>query len=226
PGGRALAIGALVTGLAAAGLVWALTGGGGSDGGASAGGATTGGSGKDSAPQDGAGTAGPSSSTGSGPAAVTVTIAALRDRYSGPCPAPVASAPVFQAAVAVDRVPADVGYRWVTGSGSVTDGGWKTVRIAEGTRSVVLKHTEVSHRAGDPDQDWMALEVRSPRQLTSRRVPFTVSCTTPPAGTPSTARPSPAPSSPGRPTPGPSGSSGSSATGPGGYSGGAYGSGH
>ncbi|MEU1313114.1 protein kinase [Streptomyces cinnamoneus] len=221
-GRRALAVGALVTGLAAAGLVWALTGGGGSDGGSSAGGASTGG-GKDAAPQDGTGTPAPSSSAGSGPAAVTVTIAALRDRYSGPCPAPVGSAPAFQAAVAVDRAPVDVGYRWVTGSGSVTDGGWKTARIGEGERSVVLKHTEVSHRASDPDQDWMALEVRSPRQLTSRRIPFTVSCTAPPAGTPSSSRPSPAPSSPGRPTPGPSGAS---ATGPGGYSGEGYGSGH
>ncbi|MFI9240215.1 protein kinase [Streptomyces sp. NPDC053079] len=213
PGRRraALVAGALVAVLAVGGLVWALTGGGGSDGGGSAGAGGASGSGEKNAgaASQGGGTAAPSSA-GSGQGVTGVTLAALRDRYSGPCPPPEGSAPAFQAAVTVDRSPVDVVYRWVTGSGSVTDGGWKTVRAGEGTRALVLKHTEVSHRATDPDQDWIALEVRSPRQLTSRRVAFTVSCARPPTGgaSPSgssTWSGSPRPSaSSGYPAPGPS----------------------
>ncbi|MEU7136178.1 protein kinase [Streptomyces sp. NPDC046261] len=227
PGRRrtALVAGALVAALAVGGLVWALAQGGGPDGGSPGAGGATGSDGKNAgAASPGGGTAA-SSAAGSGQGVVGVTLKALRDRYSGPCPPPEGSAPAFQAAVTVDRTPVDVVYRWVTASGSVTDGGWKTARA--GTRTLVLKHTEVSHRAGDPEQDWMALEVRSPRQLTSRRVAFTVSCAKPPTGRPTASGSSGPSGSPrpsaslGYPAPGPSAGS---PTGQAAY-GGVYGSG-
>ncbi|MEU4211222.1 serine/threonine-protein kinase [Streptomyces sp. NPDC026206] len=229
----AIAVGALVAALAVGAAVWALTGGGGTDGGDSAAaGGSAGSGGKDAgaASKEGSGTAGASSS-GSAAAGVSVTISALRERYSGPCPPPERSAPAFKATVTVDRVPADVVYRWVTGSGGVTGGGWKSFRLGEGTRSRVLNHTEAGHRASDPDQDWVALEVKSPRQLTSRRIAFTVSCTgsgtnggsapgsSAPSGSSASSGP---PASSGYPAPGPSAGS---PTGPGAYGGGTYGSG-
>ncbi|GAA2908471.1 hypothetical protein GCM10020221_00740 [Streptomyces thioluteus] len=70
--------------------------------------------------------------------AVGVTVTADRDRYSGPCPAPEQRAPAFHALLTVDRVPARVVYRWVTGSGRVTDGGLAhglARRVADGERA-------------------------------------------------------------------------------------------
>lgn len=187
----ALAGGALVALLAVGGLVWALTSNSGSGGGSGGGGGTTpSGSDKNAgaapSPRDSGRTA--SSTAASPPAAsgssgsssgasaltITVTLVALRDRYSGPCPPPGDAAPAFQAAIAVDRSPTDVTYRWVTGSGNVTDGGWRTARIGAGERSKVLSHTDTAHRAGDPEKDWIALEVKGAG--VSRHVPFTVTC--------------------------------------------------
>ncbi|AZQ70920.1 serine/threonine protein kinase [Streptomyces luteoverticillatus] len=186
----ALATGALVALLAVGGLVWALTsnsGGGGSDGG---GGSTSSGSDKNAgaapSPRDSGRTASSAAASppatsgssgspgGSSAVTITVTLVALRDRYSGPCPPPGDAAPAFQAAIAVDRSPTDVTYRWVTGSGNVTDGGWRTARIGAGERSKVLSHTDTAHRAGDPEKDWIALEVKGVG--VSRHVPFTVAC--------------------------------------------------
>lgn len=189
----ALAGGALVALLAVGGLVWALTSNNGSGGGSAGGGgsgSTSSGSDKNAgaapSPRDSGRTASSAaasppaapgssgSSSGSSAVTITVTLVALRDRYSGPCPPPGDAAPAFQAAIAVDRSPTDVTYRWVTGSGNVTDGGWRTARIGAGERSKVLSHTDTAHRAGDPEKDWIALEVKGAG--VSRHVPFTVTC--------------------------------------------------
>ncbi|MBH1936615.1 hypothetical protein I5Q34_20430, partial [Streptomyces sp. AV19] len=116
-----------------------------------------------------------SSSAGAPGSAVGVAVTADRDRYSGPCPAPAHRAPAFHALLTVDRVPARVVYRWITGSGRVTDGGWRTA-VLGGSPTVSVPHTETAHRAGDPERDWIAVEVASPREVTSARVPFTVVC--------------------------------------------------
>ncbi|MEU3355807.1 protein kinase [Streptomyces sp. NPDC037389] len=197
----ALAGGALVALLAVGGLVWALTSNGddGGSGGSGGGGASAGSdknAGAAPTPQGSGPTpsaaAPPPASPSAGstsPVTITVTIVALRDHYSGPCPPPGDAAPAFQAAIAVDRSPADVTYRWVTGSGNVTDGGWRTARVGAGERSKVLAHTDTAHRAGDQEKDWIALEVKGVG--VSRHVPFTVTCQKAPSPGPSSASASP-----------------------------------
>ncbi|GAA2908462.1 hypothetical protein GCM10020221_00730 [Streptomyces thioluteus] len=39
-----------------------------------------------------------------------------------------------------------------------------------------MPHAETAHRAGDPERDWIAVEVSAPRKVTSAHVPFTVVC--------------------------------------------------
>ncbi len=114
------------------------------------------------------------------------------------------------ATLTVDSTPARVSYRWVTGSGKVTDGGWKSIRI-DGAKSRTVSHTELSYHAGATDDDWIALEVRDPARVTSRRVPFSVSCEQIPTGGASSTA-SAGPTAGGGPTvsDGPTGSSGSS----------------
>ncbi|GHG67140.1 serine/threonine-protein kinase [Streptomyces griseocarneus] len=209
--GRTTAVvaGVLVAALAAAGLVWGLTRGGG-DGGpdagrSSAGGGKAGASAAASGPASGPG-------AGAGTSAVNAVVTALRDSYSGSCPPPRSSAPSFQAGIAVDRVPVDVVYRWVTGSGRVSDGGWKTLRFGAGAGlTQLVEHVETGHRTGDPAKDWIAVEVRSPRKATSERVPFTVSCAPAPTGGASSSATPPSPPSPSGP--GPSESAGSAGSG-------------
>ncbi|WP_307842957.1 hypothetical protein [Streptomyces triculaminicus] len=203
--------GVLVAALAAAGLVWGLTRGGGSGAGGSPGGGTSaaGGDGKAGAGAASGSASGPGG--GSGSSAVNVVVTALRDSYSGPCPPPRSSAPSFQAGIAVDRAPVEVVYRWVTGSGHVSDGGWKTLRFGAGAGlTQLVEHVETGHRSGDPDKDWIAVEVKSPRTAGSERVPFTVSCAQAPTGGSS----SPAAPSPSGPAPSASASASASASKP------------
>lgn len=218
PGGRArvaLVAGVLVAALAAAGLVWGLTrDDGGSDGGGRAEGSATGGADKNTGAEPPGGAAS-ASARASGAYTVEVALAALRDRYAGPCPPPAAAAPSFRAAITVAGGPADLSYRWVTGSGRVSDGGWQRVRFGDGTSTRQAEHVETAHRAGDAEQDWIALEVKDDRRSqSSRHVPFTVSCRADPTGGASSPGSSPGPS--GRSgTPGPSAGR---PTGPGAYS--------
>ncbi|MFI9204573.1 serine/threonine-protein kinase [Streptomyces sp. NPDC053048] len=213
PAGRrrgrvALVAGALVAALAVGGLVWGLTRDAGGTPDASGAGAGT-----EPAMSDGRNAgAGAGSVTGAGSATVNVVVTAQRDSYSGACPPPAAAAPAFQAGFAVDRGPAEVVYRWVTGSGSVTDGGWKTLRFGAGSGTRVVEHAETGRSAGAPEKDWIAVEIKSPRRATSQRVPFTVSCRrTPTGGTGPSASVSPtaSPPRPSAPAPAPTGSGGS-----------------
>ncbi|MEU7168747.1 protein kinase [Streptomyces morookaense] len=204
--GRAalLVAGVLVAALAAGGLVWALADHGSSGNG---GGTPTAGSpspGDDngnkgtpsgSAPETG----GKSASPGAG-ASVGVALTAVRDHYNGPCPPPDAAAPSFTAALTVTRAPVDVVYRWVTDSGN---GDWQTVRFAD-TRPRLVQHAEPGRSSG---KGWVAVEVKSPQQTTSRHVSFTLTCrATPPTGSaPASGSPSGSsgPTSSASPSPGP-----------------------
>ncbi|MEV4438826.1 hypothetical protein AB0K09_07350 [Streptomyces sp. NPDC049577] len=168
----------LIALLAVGGLVWALTRGSGATGGSKASGSAS--VGTEPTP-GGAGTPqGASASGATGAASVGVTVAAERDHYAGPCPAPAAEAPAFTATFTVDRVPATVVYRWVTRDGGA-EPGWRTLRLTGSARQTV-RHGVTDHRAGDPAEDWAAVEVRSPRSLTSRQVPFTWACEPTPTG--------------------------------------------
>ncbi|MFD0384410.1 hypothetical protein ACFQ2B_25785 [Streptomyces stramineus] len=83
------------------------------------------------------------------------------------------------------RTPAEVTYRWVTGSGKVADGGWKSVRFTD-ARTRTVRHTESGRGASDGGKDWIAVEIKSPQRVTSSQLAFTVECrTTAPGGSPS-----------------------------------------
>ncbi|MBT2386161.1 serine/threonine-protein kinase [Streptomyces sp. ISL-11] len=183
--GVVLAVAAMVLALLAGVVVWALAKDGNSGGASSKGSAATG-------PAKNAGTASSgggsrsSPSPGSPSPGLRVTVDAVRDRYSGPCP-PGADGPAFRVTFGVERAPARVLYRWVTGSGRVSDGGWRTLDLGAG-RQESRTYVESRRGASDPAEDRIAVEVRSPEHLTSHRVPFSVRCRRPaPQGTSSPA---------------------------------------
>ncbi|MFI8518243.1 serine/threonine-protein kinase [Streptomyces sp. NPDC085481] len=130
------------------------------------------------------------------PVSVIVSVRAVRDTYSGTCPPPEDAAPAFTATVTVDRTPATVSYRWVTGSGEGEDSEWRTLEFTEGgpTEQQVTR-VQSGYGPGATVRDRIRVEVRDPVARQSAWVPFTVSCeetAPPPTATPSggTASPS------------------------------------
>ncbi|WP_267245852.1 serine/threonine-protein kinase [Streptomyces sp. PR69] len=112
---------------------------------------------------------------------VDVHATAVRADYTGPCPPPREQAPHFQATITVGRTPAEVEYRWVTGSGTSTGMGrsmpWKSLVFAEGgPKQQYVNHTELTHRQGETHRDRIAVEVRSPVRARSAWVGFWVTC--------------------------------------------------
>ena len=145
-----LIAGVAVLALAAAGLTYGLLNR--SDGGDGTEGADGGGGSSASAPATGPDeSADPSPSksseseseseddeteSGTPPQSVKVSVAGSHPDYSGTCPPPRDRAPAFTATFTVGRLPAEVGYRWVTDDGSVSDPGWRTLSFpADGDRS-------------------------------------------------------------------------------------------
>ncbi|MDX3345327.1 MULTISPECIES: serine/threonine-protein kinase [Streptomyces] len=192
PGGRdrraraVLLVGLAVLVLALAGLTYSLLdrsdGGGGTEGsGGSPGpGATS------AAASGGAGEPSPPASSGtgggqSGPAAqsVEVTVVGSRTHYSGACPPPHDRAPAFTATFTVGRLPAEVGYRWVTADGSVSDPGWRTLSFPSGgERSRQDGVVVTTHDDTGAFESAVRVEVRSPVRATSDAVAFSVTCGT------------------------------------------------
>ncbi|MFJ3365395.1 serine/threonine-protein kinase [Streptomyces anthocyanicus] len=192
PGGRdrraraVLLVGLAVLVLALAGLTYSLLdrsdGGGGTEGsGGSPGpGATS------AATSGGAGEPSPPASSGtdggqSGPAAqsVEVTVVGSRTHYSGACPPPHDRAPAFTATFTVGRLPAEVGYRWVTADGSVSDPGWRTLSFPSGgERSRQDGVVVTTHDDTGAFESAVRVEVRSPVRATSDAVAFSVTCGT------------------------------------------------
>ncbi|MGW2599054.1 serine/threonine-protein kinase [Streptomyces klenkii] len=198
---------AVVLVLLAAGLVWALTRGGGDSG------AT--GSGDSAAPDKNAGAGQAGSSPGKSPDAggsaggsssgVRASVEAERGTYTGPCPPqPASSGPSFRVTFTVDRSPVRLVYHWVTGSGQV--GADQSVDVTNG-RTVTLRHVEVPRDSG---KDWIGVEVKDPQKVTSNHVSFTVTCRDSSSGRPSDKPSAPESASPSRP----SGPSPSAPTGP------------
>ncbi|MFC8870656.1 serine/threonine-protein kinase [Streptomyces sp. NPDC057148] len=225
PGGRdrraraVLVLGLAVLVLALAGLTYTLLdrsgGGGGAEG--------SGGS-----PDPGASTLAPSP-TGSGtepsppassashsrrssppPQSVRVAVAGAHTEYEGTCPPPDDRAPAFTATFTVGRLPAQVGYRWVTEDGSVSDPGWRTLSFpAGGERSRQDTVVVTTDGASGAFEGAVRVEVREPVEATSNAVAFSVTCaaeTEPGTETPtggaspsSTSSPSPSPSARGGP---------------------------
>ncbi|MBT2490320.1 serine/threonine protein kinase [Streptomyces sp. ISL-96] len=108
---------------------------------------------------------------------VRVTVTTVTGSYSGTCPPPEGQAPSFTATFTVGRVPAEVGYRWVTGSGESSDSGWKTLSFGAGEeKSKQVNHTELTYKEGETHHDEISVEVKSPVRATSNSVSFSVTC--------------------------------------------------
>ncbi|MQY13211.1 Serine/threonine-protein kinase PknD [Streptomyces sp. RB5] len=195
--GLVLAVGALALALGAGGIAWALLhdgDGNGSDNGGYQG-ATTGGDagasagGTQDTPTDDP-TEEPSTSpspsvsqeaagqtTTKPPALVVhVSVTAVRAEYSGVCPPPENQAPAFTGSIEVNRIPAQVTYRWVTKSGK---GGsdWKTASFDSGLYEVNPEAVVTAYTEGGAYQDEIALQVKSPA-ATSEYVLFSTTCET------------------------------------------------
>ncbi|MGW1023271.1 serine/threonine-protein kinase [Streptomyces sp. NPDC002577] len=110
---------------------------------------------------------------------VKVTVAAVRDSYTGTCPPPEAEAPAFTATFTVGQVPAEVGYRWVTKSGDSSDPGWKTLSFPSGGgRTKQVNHVELTYESDGTYHNEISVEVRSPVETQSNSVAFSVTCQT------------------------------------------------
>ncbi|MFH8765937.1 serine/threonine-protein kinase [Streptomyces althioticus] len=110
---------------------------------------------------------------------VSVAVTGTRTEYHGACPPPHEEAPSFTATFTVDRLPAEVRYRWATEDGSAADRGWRTLSFpADGGRTkrdtvVVTTYSESGELHGR-----IGVEVREPVRATSGTVPFSVVCAT------------------------------------------------
>ncbi|MFA3879185.1 serine/threonine-protein kinase [Streptomyces sp. MMCC 100] len=196
PGGRGrraravLVAGLAVLVLALAGLAYVLLdrsdGGAGAEGSGGSGdtGATsaaTGGSGAEPSPSASSESAGGESDgpSSTAPQSVKVSVVGSRTDYSGTCPPPHDRAPVFTATFTVGRLPAEVGYRWVTADGSVSDPGWRTLSFPSGgdrsRRDTVVVTT---HDDDGAFESAVRVEVRTPVRATSNAVAFSVTCGT------------------------------------------------
>ncbi|MFE0803242.1 serine/threonine-protein kinase [Streptomyces sp. NPDC058812] len=183
-----LVLGLVVLALALAGLTYALLnrsdGGGGTEGpggsqgpGANSAAPSRTESSQEPSPSASSGSNSPESSPA--PQSVKVSVAGSHTEYSGTCPPPHDRAPAFTATFTVGRLPAQIGYRWVTEDGSVSDPGWKTLSFpAGGDRS---RQDTVVVTANDDSgtfESAVRVEVRSPVEATSNSVAFSVTCGT------------------------------------------------
>ncbi|MFJ9630282.1 protein kinase [Streptomyces sp. NPDC091280] len=113
------------------------------------------------------------------PQSVQVSVAGANTDYSGSCPPSNTDAPTFTASFTVGRLPAEVSYRWVLKSGSVSDPGWKTLSFPSGggkTKQDRVFLTTYSNSGTFRNE--ISVEVRSPVRVTSNSVPFSVTCLT------------------------------------------------
>lgn len=203
-----LVLGLAVLALALAGLTYALLnrsdGGGGTEGsgGSADPGASSAAPGRterseEPSPSASSGSHGPGSSAP--PQSVKVSVSGSHTDYAGPCPPPHDRAPAFTATFTVGRLPAQVGYRWVSDDGSVSDPGWRTLSFpADGDRS--RQDTVVVTTNGDSGTfaGTVRVEVRAPVGAMSNAVAFSVTCeagTETPTGGASSHTSSPSPSS-------------------------------
>jgi hypothetical protein len=110
---------------------------------------------------------------------VKATVAGANTDYSGTCPPPNAKAPTFTASITVGKLPAEVSYRWVTKTGSVSNPGWKTLSFPSGggkTKQDRVFLTTYSNSGTFTNE--ISVEIRSPVETTSNSVPFSVTCLT------------------------------------------------
>ncbi|MEU6369710.1 serine/threonine-protein kinase [Streptomyces sp. NPDC046931] len=110
---------------------------------------------------------------------VRVTVAGTHTDYSGACPPADSAAPTFTATFTVGSVPVDVSYRWVTARGQVSDPGWKTLSFPGGGGRTKQRQVVVTtYDPGGSVRNAIGVEVRSPVEVRSNTVPFSVTCET------------------------------------------------
>jgi serine/threonine protein kinase len=117
------------------------------------------------------------SKSSSAPQSVKVSVEGANTEYSGSCPPPNAKAPTFTASITVGKLPAQVSYRWVTKTGSVSDPGWKTLSFPSGggkTKQDRVFLTTYSNSGTFKNE--ISVEIRSPVKEESNSVPFSVTC--------------------------------------------------
>ncbi|MFC0494473.1 hypothetical protein ACFFKE_05825 [Streptomyces mutabilis] len=100
------------------------------------------------------------------------------------------------------RLPAQVGYRWVTGDGAVSDPGWRTLSFPAGgepsRQDTVVVTTDEESGAFEGA---VRVEVREPVEATSNAVAFSVACGTETEKEPGTETPTGGASSSSSPSP-------------------------
>jgi hypothetical protein len=117
------------------------------------------------------------SKSSSAPQSVRVTVEGANTEYSGSCPPPTAKAPTFTASITVGKVPAEVSYRWVTKTGSLSDSGWKTLSFPSGGGKTQQDRVRLTtYKNSGTFTNEISVEVRTPVKTTSNSVPFSVTC--------------------------------------------------
>ncbi|MFK0120611.1 serine/threonine-protein kinase [Streptomyces sp. NPDC090994] len=111
------------------------------------------------------------------PQSVEVGVTGSRTEYAGTCPPPEAEAPAFTATFRVERLPAEVVYRWVTPDGALSGHGWKTLSFpAGGDRERQDSVVVTAYGGSGTVESEIGVEVREPVDAASDPVPFSVTC--------------------------------------------------
>jgi serine/threonine protein kinase len=120
-----------------------------------------------------------SSESSSAPQSVQVSVAGANTDYSGSCPPSNTKAPTFTASITVGKLPAEVSYRWVLKTGSVSDPGWKTISFPAGDGKTKRDRVFLTTYSNSGTfRNEISVEVRTPVKTTSNSVPFSVTCLT------------------------------------------------
>ncbi|MFD4553846.1 protein kinase [Streptomyces sp. NPDC058469] len=118
-----------------------------------------------------------SSKSSSAPQSVKATVEGANTEYSGSCPPPSAKAPTFTASITVGKLPAEVSYRWVTKTGSVSDPGWKTLSFPSGGGKTKQDRVFLTtYTNSGTFKNEISVQIRSPVNEESNSVPFSVTC--------------------------------------------------
>lgn len=108
---------------------------------------------------------------------VSVTVTGGATTYVGDCPPADSQAPWFTATFKVSELPVQFSYRWVSTNGSVIDRHWRTLAFPEGGPRTHQETVRLSTYARTGTlRSQMAVEIRSPFELVSNSVPFSVTC--------------------------------------------------
>ncbi|WP_416965216.1 protein kinase domain-containing protein [Streptomyces sp. Agncl-13] len=119
------------------------------------------------------------SKSSSAPQSVKATVEGANTEYSGSCPPPNAKAPTFTASITVGKLPAEVSYRWVTKTGSVSNPGWKTLSFPSGGGKTKQDRVFLTtYSSSGTFTNEISVEIRSPVKEESNSVPFSVTCLT------------------------------------------------